>query len=83
MHIVVEVDFVDALGAVIPFGGLLHLHFGGFHGVAFANHRAEVMVAREARVGCHEQVAEVHRVADVALAGAYGAEEFFHLADGV
>ena len=41
------------------------------------------MVARESRVGCDEQVAQVDAVADLARTGVDGVDEALHLADGV
>ena len=77
------VYFIDALCAVVSFCNHFHLHHRRFDRIAAAYVGAEIVVAGEFGVCRDEKVAKIHGVADVALAGAGGGEEAFHLADGV
>ena len=81
MH--VSVLLLHTLCAKESLGNHLHFYLRTLHAIPLADHSAKGAVARELRVARHEQVAEIHRIVDIALNRIDGGEETRHLLNGI
>ena len=77
------VNLLHTLCAEITLCNHFHLYLGRLDGVSFAYHGAERAVSREVGIACHEQVAQIATVNDIALYRMYHLQESRHLLYGI